>query len=108
VTQSFTPDVDDTVFSDLLIGKGLKPLAQHGTAVFGTNGVLTLLGTNGDVIDSAPLSEVKGKRSAITGGQTVSLVLGDRKYNASAKSAGPFGAVKVAKQMIGLIEARRA
>ena len=40
MTQSFSPDVDDTVFSDLLIGKGLKPLAQHGSAVFGVADVV--------------------------------------------------------------------
>jgi hypothetical protein len=105
MTEGYTPDVDDKTFEGCQIGKGLKPLAQHGTVVFGANGVLTLLGTKGDVLDSAPLGDVSAKRIAITGGQTVSLKLGDRKYNVSGKN-GPAGAIGTAKKIVDLVNAQ--
>ena len=67
-------------FADSQIGKGLRPLAQHGTVVI-DEGVITLYGTQGDVIDTAPLTKTTAKRSWITGGQTVIVVLDGRKYN---------------------------
>jgi hypothetical protein len=51
--------------------------------VITADGRLVLVGTDGSVIDEAPLAQVSAKRVAITGGQTVSLTLGDRKYNAT-------------------------
>jgi hypothetical protein len=107
MTQGYTPDVDDKTFQPCLIGKGIKPLAQRGTVVFGTNAVLTLLGTDGQVIDSAPVAQVKAKRVAVTFGQTVSLSLEDRKYNVSSKAdGGVFGAMKVAKSIVAQVQAK--
>lgn len=71
----------DIVFEECQIGKGLKPLAQHGSITIGTDKTITLRGTKGDIIDNAALSDTTAKQMLITGGQTVSLHLGDRKYN---------------------------
>jgi hypothetical protein len=107
MTQGYTPDVDDKTFQPCLIGKGLKPLAQRGTVVFGIDDVLTLLGTDGQVIDSAPVAQVKAKRVAVTFGQTVSLSLEDRKYNVSSKAdGGIFGALKMAKSIVAQVQAK--
>ena len=104
-------DTDDIVFADSQIGKGLKPLAQHGSVVITADGVFTLLGTKGDVIDTAPISDVQAKRIVITGGQTVSLKVQDRKYNvtpgwgASLKDwGGVFGTASAAKSLVKLVE----
>jgi len=109
---TMTEDIDDVVFADSQIGKGLKPLAQHGSVVVGADGAFTLLGTKGDVIDSAPITEVTAKRVVITGGQTVSVKVQDRKYNVTpgwgaslAKWGGVFGTASAAKSLVKLIEA---
>lgn len=73
-------DSADITFDECQIGKGIRPLAQHGTIIV-SDGTITLLGSAGDVIDTAPLSETTAKQILITGGQTVSLVLAGRKYN---------------------------
>lgn len=104
-----TESTEDIVFADSQIGKGLKPLAQHGSVVIGADGTFTLLGTKGDVIDSAPITEVSAKRKLITGGQTVSLDLQGREYNTtpgwgSSSWAGVLGTSSAAKAMVTLIE----
>jgi hypothetical protein len=71
----------DITFDEGQIGKGLKPLAQHGSIVVGQDGTITLLGTKGDVIDTAPLPSTTAKQLLIAGGQSVSLVLDGRQYN---------------------------
>jgi large exoprotein involved in heme utilization and adhesion len=107
MTQDYTPDVDDKTFQPCQIGKGMKPLAQRGTVVFSANGVVTLLGTKGEVLDSAPVAQVSAKRLAVTFGQTVSLTLQDRKYNVSSKAnGGIFGAIKVAKNIVALTQGK--
>ena len=99
----------DIVFGDSQIGKGLVPLAQHGSVVVGGDGMLTLLGTKGDVLDSAPLSDVTAKRLLITGGQTVILRWTDRKYNVSPGyglgAGGVFRVAKAAKHLVKLVAA---
>ncbi len=49
------------VFDQTQIGKGLKPLAQHGYVVI-AEGMLTLLGTQQQVIASAPLTSVSARK----------------------------------------------
>jgi hypothetical protein len=100
----------DVVFADSQIGKGLKPLAQHGSVVVGTDGTFTLLGTKGDVIDSAPITEVTAKRLVITGGQTVTVKVQDRKYNVSPGWGnqgwnGVLGVANAAKALVKIVEA---
>lgn len=70
------------VFDQVQIGKGLRPLAQHGTITV-DNGTLSLIDSNGQVIDSAPTAAVSGSMVRFTRGQTVSLTLNGTKYNAS-------------------------
>ena len=104
-------DIDDVIFEDSQIGKGLKPLAQHGSVVIGADGTFTLRDSKGEVIDSAPITEVSAKRIVITGGQTVSLRVQDRKYNTTpgwgaslSKWGGVFGTASAAKALVKLIE----
>jgi len=59
---------------------GMKPLAQHGTVII-DNGVLTLLGTQGQVIASGPLASVELKKIPMTVGQSVSVIIADTKYS---------------------------
>jgi hypothetical protein len=69
------------------IGKGLRPLAQHGfvTIEHEQGGVLTLLDSDRQPIDSAPLAHVRAskKLGLITGGAVVSVALNGTKYNVS-------------------------
>ena len=98
----------DVVFAETQIGKGLKPLAQHGTVIVGADGTLTLLDSNDRVIDSAPLTDVTAKRLIITGGQTVSLTIQGRKYVVTPGwgAVGPtdiFGVSSAAKALMMLV-----
>ncbi|MFW6694396.1 hypothetical protein [Streptomyces sp. MAR4 CNX-425] len=70
------------VFDQVQIGKGLRPLAQHGTITV-DGGTLSLYDSNGQVIDSAPLAAVSGSMVRFTRGQTVSLTVNGTKYNAA-------------------------
>ena len=70
------------VFDQTQIGKGLKPLAQHGYVVI-RQGVLSLLGSDQQPIASAPLSSVSAHKVRMTRGQTLSLTMGGEKFNVS-------------------------
>jgi hypothetical protein len=101
----------DVVFEQCQIGKGLKPLAQHGSIVISKAGMITLVGTSGDVIDTAPLRESTAKRIWITGGQTVSLTLAGRKYNATPgwgnrarQAMGSFTGMKAPKALVRMVQ----
>jgi hypothetical protein len=83
------------VFDQVQIGKGLKPLAQHGFITVG-DGTLTLLGSDRAPIDSAPLSEITASMVRFTRGQTVSLTLGGVKYNASPGWGNQSGSLMMA------------
>ncbi|MGP3971775.1 hypothetical protein [Streptomyces sp. 6N223] len=72
------------VFDEVQIGKGLRPLAQHGFVTIDRDeDVLTLLDSNRRPIDSAPLAKVEASKRGITGGMTVSLALNGTKYSVS-------------------------
>jgi hypothetical protein len=86
-------DQNDLVFDQSQIGKGVKPLAQHGKVVVGGDGTLSLFGSEGQLIDSAPAAEVAAKRAWYTGGQTVMLNLQGRKYNTTPGWGNRPGAV---------------
>ncbi|MDT0307478.1 hypothetical protein RM780_10940 [Streptomyces sp. DSM 44917] len=70
------------VFERTQIGKGLRPIAQQGVVVL-HDGVLTLLGSERQPIDSAPLAQVTASKVRFTRGQTLSLTLNGTKYNVS-------------------------
>ena len=74
---------------------GMKPLAQHGTVII-DDGVLTLLGTQGQIIASGPLDKVEVKRIPLTGGQSVSVIIDGAKYTVSiGYGAGAVGVLHV-------------
>ncbi|MGP4110661.1 hypothetical protein ACTWP5_07060 [Streptomyces sp. 4N509B] len=71
------------VFAETQIGRGMRPLAQHGFVVI-EQGVLTLLDSDRQPIDSAPLPQVQASKRGITGGAVVALTLANgEKYNVS-------------------------
>ncbi|GAA3855918.1 hypothetical protein [Streptomyces sedi] len=70
------------VFEQVQIGKGLRPLAQHGFLVV-DRGTLTLLDSERQPIDSGPLHQVVAKKIRFTGGKSVSLTVNGTKYNAA-------------------------
>lgn len=100
------------VFDETQIGKGLKPLAQHGYVVI-DRGTLTLLGTQEQTIASAPLPEVSAKKASISLGQAVSVTMNGESYNVSPgwgryRWFAAFGLMamrKNTKRLLGLIEA---
>jgi hypothetical protein len=75
-------DQPEYVFDQTQIGKGLRPLAQHGYVVI-DRGTLTLLGSDRQPIASAPLTSVSAHKVRMTRGQTLSLTMGGEKYNVS-------------------------
>ena len=70
------------VFDQAQIGKGLRPLAQHGYVVI-DSGTLTLLGSDKQTITTAPLAAVSARKVPMTRGQTLSLTVAGEKYNVS-------------------------
>ncbi len=73
--------VDDIVFDQTQIGKGLRPLAQRGRVVVGVDKTLTLYGTKGDVIATAPLEQVSAKRGVFPVRNMVFLTVAGEKFN---------------------------
>ncbi len=67
------------VFDQVQIGRGMRPLAQHGFITI-DRGVLSLLGSDQRVIASAPIPEIAWKRTALTRGKNLSLVINGTKY----------------------------
>ncbi|WP_062210507.1 hypothetical protein [Streptomyces sp. NBRC 109706] len=77
-----TGEGPEYVFDQVQIGRGLRPLAQHGFVVV-DRGTLTLLGSDRRRIDSAPLATVTGRPVRMTRGQTVALTVNGTRYNVS-------------------------
>lgn len=73
---------NQTVFDEVQIGKGVKPLAQHGFVLV-EDGTITLQGSDRSVIDSASLSEVSTKPVRMTRGKTLSVTMNATKYTVS-------------------------
>ena len=97
MTQAPSGYGPDYVGEEVQIGSGfggMKPLAQHGRIII-QQGMFTLYGTQGDVIDSAPLSGVELKKSVATMGQGIWAHLNGKKYFLSvghgATQLGPIG-----------------
>jgi hypothetical protein len=66
---------------------GMKPLAQNGRVIVG-NGMLQLIGTQGQVLDQAPVGEVTTAKSRMTMGGVTWVTLGDRRYSVSIGAGG--------------------
>jgi hypothetical protein len=77
-----TSQEPEYLFDQVQIGKGLKPIAQHGFVIV-DKGMLTLLGTDRQPIDSGPLNQVTASKIRFTGGKTLSLTVNGTKYNVS-------------------------
>ncbi|MFD0856964.1 hypothetical protein ACFQ07_32335 [Actinomadura adrarensis] len=78
------------IFDQVQIGKGLRPIAQHGYIVI-ERGVLTLLGTDQRPIDSAPMNAIQAAPVRFTRGQTVALTMNGTKYNVAPGWGGHAG-----------------
>jgi len=111
MTEPFGAANADYVGEETQIGGGrggMKPLAQHGQVVI-AQGMLTLYGTKGDVIDSAPLANVEVKKSKLVMGQGVFVQINGKKYFLSvghgAGVIGPMG--EPGSQMAMSIEGTR-
>ncbi|WP_326598414.1 hypothetical protein [Streptomyces sp. NBC_01803] len=100
------------VFDQVQIGKGVRPLAQHGFVVI-DGGVLTLLGSDRQLIDSAPLTDITAAPIRFTRGKTLAVTVNGTKYSVSPgwgrhvgfPIAGTTGDVKTAAQaLLRLIE----
>ena len=74
-------DIDDIVFPDTQIARGIRPLAQSGTVVVGADKTLTLYGTKGDVIATAPLDQVTAKPGVALWRHMVFLDLAGQRFN---------------------------
>ncbi|MDT0306912.1 hypothetical protein RM780_08035 [Streptomyces sp. DSM 44917] len=70
------------IFDEVQIGKGLRPLAQHGFVTL-DRGVLSLLGSDRQVIASAPVSEVTAWPVRASLSTAVGLEIGGTTYNAA-------------------------
>lgn len=76
-------DTDRIVFDECQIGGGfltVRPLAQHGFVVV-TPGALTLLGSDEQLIDTAPIGEVKARKLWITMRRVILMKLNGTRYS---------------------------
>lgn len=98
-----TGDEPEYVFDEVQIGKGMRPLAQHGYVVV-DHGTLTLLGSQRQTIASAPLSTVSARKARMSLGQTLSLTMDGGKYSLTLgwgryKYSGAFSLPRTNKAM---------
>ncbi|UYM03909.1 hypothetical protein [Solicola gregarius] len=70
------------IFDQTQIGRGLKPLAQHGFVVI-ENGSITLYDSKQQPIHGGPLSETTAKKVPMTGGKSLSVNIAGEKFNVS-------------------------
>lgn len=70
------------LFDEVQIGKGLRPLAQHGFVTI-EKGVLSLLGNGREPIVSAPLQEISAWPMRVSFGTAVALEIDGTTYNAA-------------------------
>ncbi|MGH7867794.1 MAG: hypothetical protein ACREP9_09250 [Candidatus Dormibacteraceae bacterium] len=85
-------DNHDIVFDEVQIGRGIRPVAQHGFVVISPK-TISLLGSSRQPIDSAPISEITAGIVRFTRGQTVAVTMNAKKYNLSpgwGARPGPF------------------
>ncbi|SOD63340.1 hypothetical protein SAMN06297387_11072 [Streptomyces zhaozhouensis] len=98
-------------FGEVQIGKGVRPMAQHGQLLVDTD-TLTLRNSKGTLIDEAPVSEVSAHRVRFTGGRTVALRMSGDRYHVSPGwgdrgdllTRRPERVAKAADDLLNLIE----
>ncbi|WP_059007577.1 hypothetical protein [Streptomyces specialis] len=114
MTANGEPEYPDYIVDEVQIGKGIRPLAQHGYVIV-ENGCLELLGSRGRVIESAPMSRVEANKVRFTGGKTLAVKVNGTRYNVSPRwgeKAGhlvrpgrPEEVERAADELLHLIEA---
>lgn len=90
--MTISMDNEQVVFDEVQIGCGLRPLAQHGFVVV-TPQTISLLGSERQAIESAPISVVTANMVRFTRGQSVAVTMNGTKYNVSpgwGSRPGPF------------------
>ena len=70
------------VFDEVQIARGLRPVTQHGSVVI-TPETISLLGTDRQPIDSAPISAVTASMARFSRGQAVAVTINATRYNLS-------------------------
>ncbi|WP_129838731.1 hypothetical protein [Streptomyces sp. RFCAC02] len=109
-----TNGTSERVFDEVQIGKGIRPVAQHGYVTV-DDGVLNLLGSDRHLIESAPVERVKASKARFSGGMTLAMRVNGSRYNVSPKygdRAGklvrpgrPEAVEQAAEELLELIEA---
>ncbi|RBM16641.1 hypothetical protein [Streptomyces sp. PT12] len=74
----------ERIFDEVHIGKGVRPIAQHGYVTV-AHGHVTLRGSDRRRIAGAPLSRVEASRVRFTGGKTLALRIDGTRYNVSPR-----------------------
>ncbi|WP_143659488.1 hypothetical protein [Streptomyces sp. MP131-18] len=102
------------VFDEVHIGKGVRPVAQHGFVAV-ERGRLKLLGSDRQEIVSAPMSKVAAAKARFSGGKTLAMKVAGTRYTVSpgwgdraGKLLRPGRPERVARdteELLGLIEA---
>lgn len=80
---------------------GMKPLAQNGK-VHVVEGELVLYGSQGQVIDKAPVTAVSARKTWYTMGSVVFVTLGEgRRYSVAVKAGGAYLLAGTARVLTG-------
>ncbi|MBF4161614.1 hypothetical protein [Nocardioides acrostichi] len=73
-------DADSIVFDQVQIGRGLKPVAQHGFVVL-TPGHVTLLDSKEQQVATGPISGCNPTFTRFTRKQNITLLVGGETFN---------------------------
>lgn len=76
--------------ADAQIGKGMRFIDRKGRASI-TGGALTLYKANGDVIASAPVTEVRADKARWSAGGAVRVWMGEESYSVQPLRLGRVG-----------------
>lgn len=87
--------MSEIVFDQVQIGKGLKPLAQHGFVVL-SEGRITLLGTDRQVIAEGPIAEADASFVKLTRKRTIALTVGGERLNVAPGWGSFVGTLPIA------------
>lgn len=102
--QQYVPTVQPVyVGEQVQIGSGfggMKPVAQSGK-VFIAGGELVLVGTQGQLLDRAPVTQVSWKKSWYTMNSVLFVTLVDRRYSLSIKTGGLMLLAGAARLFVG-------
>jgi hypothetical protein len=106
--------VKTRIFDEVHIGRGVRPVAQHGYVTV-EDGMITLLGSDRHLIESAPLSRVSATEARFTDGRTLHMRVNGTRYNVSPRWGDRAGRLlrpgrpedvrREAEELLELIEA---